>query len=60
MQSLHSFCTQYDVPKTSVKRWLNDQGFDTANGMTEEAIAAAQSHFRIAPASTTEPRPATC
>jgi hypothetical protein len=53
MQSLHSFCSQYDVPKTSVKRWLNDQGFDTSQGMTEEAIAAAMAHFRIAPATPT-------
>jgi hypothetical protein len=55
MQSLHSFCSQYDVPKTSVKRWLNDQGFDTSQGMTEEAIAAAMAHFRIAPATPTAP-----
>ncbi len=48
MQSLHSFCTQHDIPKTTVKRWLNDNGYDTSQGMTAEAVAAAKAHFRIA------------
>jgi hypothetical protein len=48
MQSLHSFCTQYDIPKTTVKRWLNDNGYDTSQGMTAEAVAAAKAHFRLA------------
>lgn len=48
MQSLHSFCTQHDIPKTTVKRWLNDNGFDTSQGMTPEAITAAKAHFRLA------------
>ena len=47
MQSLHSFCTQHDIPKTTVKRWLNDNGYDTSQGMSPEAVAAAQAHFRI-------------
>ena len=47
MQSLHSFCTQHDIPKTTVKRWLNDNGYDTSQGMTAEAVAAAKAHFRI-------------
>ncbi len=47
MQSLHSFCTQHEIPKTTVKRWLNENGFDTSQGMTSEAIAAAKQHFRI-------------
>jgi hypothetical protein len=48
MQSLHSFCTQYEIPKTTVKRWLNDNGYDTSQGMNPEAVAAAKAHFRIA------------
>jgi hypothetical protein len=47
MQSLHSFCTQHEIPKTTVKRWLNDSGFDTSQGMTSDAVAAAKAHFRI-------------
>lgn len=47
MQSLHSFSTQHEIPKTTVKRWLNDNGFDTSQGMTTEAVAAAKAHFRI-------------
>ena len=47
MQSLHSFCTQHDIPKTTVKRWLNDNGYDTSQGMSPEAVAAAKAHFRI-------------
>ncbi len=48
MQSLHSFCTEYNIPKTTVKRWLNDNGFDTSNGLSPDAVAAAKAHFRIA------------
>jgi len=48
MQSLHSFCTQHDIPKTTIKRWLNDNGFDTSQGMSPDAVAAAKAHFRIA------------
>lgn len=47
MQSLHSFCTQHDIPKTTVKRWLNDNGYDTSQGMSPDAVAAAKAHFRI-------------
>ncbi len=54
MQSLHSFCTQHDIPKTTVKRWLNDNGFDTSQGMTSEAVAAAKAYFRI---EDTQPEP---
>lgn len=47
MQSLHSFCTQHEIPKTTVKRWLNDNGHDTSQGLSPEAIAAAKAHFRL-------------
>jgi hypothetical protein len=61
MQSLHSFCTEYNIPKTTVKRWLNDNGFDTSNGLSPDAVAAAKAHFRIADLFTesTEPTEAT-
>jgi hypothetical protein len=48
MQSLHSFCTEYNIPKTTIKRWLNDNGYDTSQGMSPDAVAAAKAHFRIA------------
>jgi hypothetical protein len=47
MRSLHSFCIQYEIPKTTLKRWLNDNGYDTSNGLTPDAVAAAKVHFRI-------------
>jgi len=48
MQSLHSFCKQHDLPKTSVKRFLNDEGFDTSSGLGRDAIAAALVEFKPA------------
>jgi hypothetical protein len=45
-QSLHGFCKQHNLPKTSVKRWLNDEGFDTSEGLSQEAIAAALVEFK--------------
>lgn len=46
MQSLHGFCKAYDLPKTSVRRWLNDAGYDTSNGLTDDAIGAALGEFK--------------
>lgn len=46
MKSLHSFCKENgDLPKTSVPRWLLEQGFDTSVGLSDEAIAAATAQF---------------
>ncbi|MEM1309854.1 MAG: hypothetical protein AAGF98_10270 [Cyanobacteria bacterium P01_H01_bin.153] len=45
MKSLHSFCKEHGLPKTSVKRFLNDEGFDTSEGLNDEAIAAALAEF---------------
>lgn len=46
MQSLSSFCKQHDLPKTTVRRFLVDEGFDTSNGLSREAIAAALVEFK--------------
>lgn len=46
MKSLHSFCKEHALPKTSVKRFLNDEGFDTSQGLSTEAIAAALVEFK--------------
>ena len=45
MTSLHSFCKDHNLPKTSVHRWLVDQGFTVTDGLTEDAIAAAREQF---------------
>ena len=44
-QSLHSFCKFHGLSKTSVHRYLTDEGYDLSQGMTTEAIAAAREHF---------------
>ncbi len=54
MQSLHSFCTQHGLAKTSVKRWLNANGYDTSGGLSEAAINAALGHFKPAPVAAVE------
>jgi hypothetical protein len=43
--SLHSFCKDHDLSKTSVRRWLIDQGFSTSDGLSTEAITAATAQF---------------
>lgn len=48
MISLSKFCDEHKLPKTSVKRWLNDQGFDTANGLTADAVEALKQQYSIA------------
>ena len=44
-RSLHSFCKDHDLPKSSVKTWLNGKDHDTSNGLTPEAEAAAMAQF---------------
>lgn len=51
MQSLHGFCKQYRLSKTSVRRWLLDRGFDTSKGMTQDAVEAALAEFVTQPSS---------
>jgi hypothetical protein len=45
MRSLHSFVTEYDLPKTSVRRWLNANGFNTSEGLDDAAEQAAFAEF---------------
>jgi|GEM_PF-6680250 len=45
MISLNQFCKDNALPKTSVHRWLNDEGYTTTGGLSEDAIAAAREHF---------------
>jgi hypothetical protein len=53
--SLSSFSKAHNLPKASVHKFLKNQGFDTSEGMTDEAVTAAMAHFRIAPATPTAP-----
>ena len=50
--SLHAFCRDNDLAKTTVRRWLNEQGFSTSDGLSPEAVEAAQAQFCPVPAPT--------
>lgn len=44
--SLHSFCKDHgNLPKTSVRRWLNDHNYSTSNGLSPAAVEAAIEQF---------------
>ena len=45
MKTLHSFCRDNKFPKTSVRRFLLGQGFDTSEGLTPAAESAALAKF---------------
>jgi hypothetical protein len=61
--SLHSFCKDNDLAKTTVRRWLNERGFSTSDGLNPEALEAAQAQFCPVPEpavpAPTEPEPPT-
>jgi len=56
--SLHSFCKDNDLSKTSVRRWLIEQGHSTSDGLSPDAIASATAQFCPAPAPTEPAAPA--
>jgi hypothetical protein len=43
--SLHSFCKEHNLAKSTVHRWLKDNDFETTLGLSEEAQEAALAHF---------------
>ncbi len=43
--SLHSFCKDNDLPKTTVRRWLNEHGYSTSEGLSPDAVSAALGQF---------------
>ncbi len=49
MTSLHSFCKDHNLAKSTVHRWLTAEGYTTADGLSPDAIAAALAHFCPAP-----------
>jgi hypothetical protein len=50
--SLSAYCKAHNLPKASVHKFLKGEGFDTSEGMTSEAIAAADAYFLDAPSPT--------
>ena len=51
--SLHAFCRDNDLAKTTVRRWLNENGHSTSDGLSPEAVEAAQAQFCPVPAPAT-------
>lgn len=45
--SLHSFCTQHGLPKTTVHRLLKTEGHDLSNGLSDDAIALLKREYSI-------------
>jgi hypothetical protein len=45
MTSIHAFCKQHGLTKSTVHSWLRAQGFDTSQGMTPDAVNAAMAQF---------------
>lgn len=45
--SLHGFCKQFDLSKTTVHRYCKDQGISTSNGLSAEAVAKLKVAFNV-------------
>ncbi|MBE9160674.1 hypothetical protein IQ265_28195 [Nodosilinea sp. LEGE 06152] len=43
--SLSAFCKDYSLSKGSVHKFLKAEGFDTAEGLTPDAVKAAKAYF---------------
>jgi len=54
MTSLNQFCKDNALPKTSVYRWLTEQGHPTNNGVSEEMQVAILEQFKPKPEPTQE------
>lgn len=55
--SITKFCKDHGLSRTSVHRWLKDNGFDTSNGMTDDAQIAAAEKFGVTDAAEFAPEP---
>jgi len=55
MTSLHSFCKDHNLAKSTVHRWLTAEGFTTAEGLSPDAQAAILAHFAPEPEAQPEP-----
>ncbi len=56
MISLNQFCKDNALPKTSVYRWMTEQGHPTNNGVSEELQSVILSHFCPEPEPQDEPQ----
>ena len=54
--SLSAFCKAHNLPKSSVYKFLKGEQFETAEGLTPDAIAAALAHFCPEPEPQEEPQ----
>jgi hypothetical protein len=54
--SLSAFCKAHDLPKSSVYKFLQGEGYSTADGLSPDAVTAASGYFlEVAPEPPTEP-----
>jgi hypothetical protein len=44
-QSLSAFCKAYNLPKSSVYKFLQSEGFDTSDGLSPDAVKSASAYF---------------
>ena len=56
--SLSAFCRDYSLSKGSVHKFLKAEGFDTAEGLTPDAVKAAAAYFLDAEPEPEAPAPA--
>ena len=47
MQSAHSFAKSHNLSKTSVLRRAKQLGYDTSDGLSEDAIKALEQHYGL-------------
>jgi hypothetical protein len=56
MTSLHSFCKDHNLAKSTVHRWLTAEGYTTSEGLTPDAQAAILAQFCPEPEAQEEPQ----
>ena len=57
--SLSAFCKAHNLPKSSVYKFLQGEGYSTADGLSSDAVTAASGYFlEVAPAPTAPEPPA--
>lgn len=45
--SLHTFCKNYDLPKTTVHRYCKANNISTSEGLSVETVNQIKAHFRV-------------
>ena len=49
MESLHSYCKRYDIPKSTAYKHLKDLGISVTHGLSQDGIAALQRRWPSQP-----------